>query len=249
MGHLRKHLSKIIMVAGIIGLFSLTSCSLFKNNNDGQVQLSRDALEKLEDQVDPLVEKYFNDKYGVKAVVTYKGVAGGRFLPDSSTVLYYNVKVTIDEEEYYVEVYANDNEELYIKREAYYSKAIKDRMEEWLNGYVKKTNIEEYYISFLSCSTLYFPSEFDASISAEEIIKSVGKIDDKKERPDIIFDLVIPQSEYEKNKNIESEFSELKSDVSLISGKMEVCLNVCKDDDYYKKLMAKTLFMRESKKY
>ncbi|WP_207646945.1 hypothetical protein [Ruminococcus albus] len=62
------------MAADFIGILSLSGCSLFKNNNDGQVQLSQGALEKLEDQVDPLVEKYFNDKYGVKAVVTNKGV-------------------------------------------------------------------------------------------------------------------------------------------------------------------------------
>lgn len=231
MKYLRKSLSKILSAAIVVGLLILTGCSIFKNDNNEPKKLSRPELEKLEEEVDPLVEEYFNDKYGIKAVVTHKGISGGVFLGKSKG-LYYHVTVNINEEEYFVDVYANDNEELYVKKEAYYSKVIKDRMEEWLNRYVKKTNIEEYYISFLSCSTIYFPSEFDADYSAEEIIKSAGEIEDKKERPQITFDVIIPQSEYEKISDIEREFSELKSDVSLINENMEVCLNVCKDDDY-----------------
>ncbi|ADU23025.1 hypothetical protein [Ruminococcus albus] len=235
MGQLRKHLSKIIMAAGIIGLFSLTSCSLFKNNNDGQVQLSRDALEKLEDQVDPLVEKYFNDKYGVKAVVTHKGISGGVFL-GTSKGLYYNITVNIgedgNEEKYYVNVYPKNYNELYVKSEAYYGKVIKEKMEKWIDGYVNDTNIDEYYTKFFSSSSNLFSSEYDVNASAEEIIKSVSSIEDNSERPSLIMHVCIPQREYEKNSNIENEFSELKSHIEEINGKIKLTLNIYADDDY-----------------
>ena len=174
----RKHIS-IILIVGI--LLSLTGCSFFgKNQNDPQ-GFSPIRLEKLEDTVDTVVKGYFYDKYGVEADVTYKSIAGGVFLgPDPSSVQYYLVTVNITEEgvenEYYVEVHGrevNGQDELYVKKEAYYGKVIKERMEEWLDSYMCNTDIHEYYVLYNSTISNQFPSEFAINATAEEILDEV----------------------------------------------------------------------------
>ena len=242
MKHLRKSLSIAMTGVMVLGIFSFTGCSFFKSTNESQ-GFSPIRLEKLEDTVDTVVEDYFMEKYGVEATVTHKGVAGHVFLgPDPSSVQYYHVIVNISdddiESEYYVEVHGRETEgidELYVKSDAYYGQLIKERMEEWLSGYVDATNIEKYYVSFFSSKVDCFLSEYEVTATAEEIILSVSSIEDIKERPDLTLYVCIPQSEYEKNHNIENEFSGLKNHVNEINGKITVSLNVYSDDDYLRK--------------
>lgn len=233
-----KKTRKILILCAVLwGLFSFTGCSLFNKNPQ---KFSYMRLEALEDTVEPLVSGYFNKKYGVGAVVTYKGIAGGVFLgPDPSSVQYYLVTVNVSDgsidNEYYVNVCGREVEgvdELYVKSEAYYGQVIKERMEEWLDGYVSRTNIYEHYSSFFSPATNLFSGEYDADASAEEIIKSVSSIEDNKERPELALYVTIPQGEYEKHLDIENEFLELKTYVNEINGKLNVSLNVYNDEDY-----------------
>ena len=145
---MRKFKSLIMLGVMFLGMFSFTGCSLF-NNNQNPEKFSYTRLEALEDTIEPLVSDYFNEKYGVEAVITYKGIAGGVFLgPDPSSVQYYLVTVNIADggidNKYYVDVHGREVEgvdELYVKRESYYGQMIKERMEEWLDGYVSETNI------------------------------------------------------------------------------------------------------------
>jgi len=239
--NLRKIFSIIMMALMVFGIFSMTGCSFFNTENDSQ-GFSKTRLEKLEDTVDTVVEDYFDEKYGVEAVVTYKGIAGGVFLgPDPSSVQYYLVTVNIANgdivEKYYVEVHGRETEgidELYVKSESYYGQVIKERMEEWLDEYVNNINIVEYYSSFFSAATNLFSSEYDVDASAEEIIKLVSSIGDIKERPDLTLYVIIPQSEYEKLADIENEFLELNTHINEINGKVNVSLAVYSDEDYLK---------------
>lgn len=234
---MKKTRKILILGVALWGLFSFTGCSLFNKNPQ---KFSYTQLEALEDTVEPLVSEYFNEKYGVKAVITYKGIAGGVFLgPDPSSVQYYLVTVNVADasidNEYYVNVYGREVEgvdELYVKSEAYYGQVIKERIEEWLDGYVSRTNIYEHYSSFFSPTTNQFSGEYDADASAEEIIKSVSNIEDNKERPELTLYVNIPQSEYKKHFDIENEFLELKKHVNEINGKINVILNVYNDEDY-----------------
>ena len=131
MKHLRKSLSIAMTGVVLLGLFSFTGCSFFKSTNESQ-GFSPIRLEKLEDTVDTVVEEYFMEKYGVEATVTYKNVAGNVFLgPDPSSIQYYNVTVNIADgdidNKYYVEVHGREAEEideLYVKSDAYYYKAV-----------------------------------------------------------------------------------------------------------------------------
>lgn len=241
----KKFFSELLIGGVLLGLFNLTGCSFFANNKETPQGFSPIRLEKLEDNVDTVVEDYFKEKYGVEATVTYKNIAGGVFLgPDPSSVQYYLVTVNIEEEgvenEYYVEVHGREvegHDELYVKKDAYYGKVIKERMEEWIDRYVDNTNIVEHYSSFFSATTNLFSSEYDMNYSAEDIIKSVSIIDDNKERPDLTLYIIVPQNEYEKNNNIESELLNLKSHIKEINGKVKIVLNIYADGDYYKKLI------------
>ncbi len=224
-----------------LGMFSFTGCSLF-NNNQNPEKFSYTRLEALEDTIEPLVSDYFNEKYGVEAVITYKGIAGGVFLgPDPSSVQYYLVTVNITngdvDEEYYVEVHGREVEgvdELYVKSEAYYGQVIKERMEEWLDGYVNDTNIDEYCILYHSSTSNQFSAEYDASASAEEIIKSVSSIEDNKERPSLPLYVLIPESEYEKHSNIENEFGAIRNYLVELKSKIKISVYICSNEEYEK---------------
>lgn len=233
----RKHIS-IILIVGI--LLSLTGCSFFgKNQNDPQ-GFSPIRLEKLEDTVDTVVKGYFYDKYGVEADVTYKSIAGGVFLgPDPSSVQYYLVIVNITEEgvenEYYVEVHGrevNGQDELYVKKEAYYGKVIKERMEEWLDSYMCNTDIHEYYVLYNSTISNQFPSEFAINATAEEILDDVSSIEDNKDRPSLPLYLLIPESEYKEHDSIDNEFSEVRNYLIEHNSKAKIIVLVCENDEY-----------------
>lgn len=225
-----------------LGLFSFTSCSFFNTEKDPQ-KFYKSDLEELEDTLDTVVADYFQEKYGVAATIKSKTIAGGVFLgPDPNAQQYYLVTVNISDgginDEYYVDVYGREVEgvdELYVKSEAYYGKIIKERMEEWLDGYVSSTNIYEHYSSFFSSIANQFSSEYDTDASAEEIIKSVSSIEDNIERPDLTLYVIIPQSEYKKHSDFENEFLELKNYVNEINGKVNVSLTVYNDEDYLRK--------------
>lgn len=159
-----------------LGIFSFTGCSLFKNDSDSQY-FSRTRLEKLEDTVDTVVEDYFNEKYGVEAVVTYKGIAGGIFLGyNPSSVQYYNVTVMITdndiESKYYVEVHGrvtDGADELYVKSESYFRKLMENKMIQWIDSYILQTGLKDYMIEYSGMHTC-FPSEYSTGLTAEEFI-------------------------------------------------------------------------------
>lgn len=226
----------------ILVLFSFTSCSFFNTEKDPQ-KFYKSDLEELEDTLDTVVADYFQEKYGVAATIKSKTIAGGVFLgPDPNAQQYYLVTVNISDggidNEYYVNVYGREVEgvdELYVKSEAYYGKIIKERMEEWLDGYVSEINFDEYYIKFYFGIVNQFPSEYDAAATADEIIKSVSSIEDNIERPSLKLYVVIPKSEYENHSDIENEFLELKTYVNEINGKVNVSLTVYNDEDYLRK--------------
>ena len=238
---MRKFKSLIMLGVMFLGMFSFTGCSLF-NNNQNPEKFSYTRLEALEDTIEPLVSDYFNEKYGVEAVVTYKGIAGGVFLgPDPSSVQYYLVTVNIADggidNKYYVDVHGREVEgvdELYVKRESYYGQMIKERMEEWLDGYVSETNIQEYYILYHSTMSNYFPSEYEVTATADEIIKSVSSIDDNKERPSLPLYVLIPESEYEKHSNIENEFGAIRNYLVELKSKIKISVYICSNEEYEK---------------
>ncbi|MBQ3565976.1 MAG: hypothetical protein IJA12_02240 [Oscillospiraceae bacterium] len=242
MKHLRKNFSIIsIIMTGVIlfGTFSFTGCS-FLNFGNNPNKFSITQLENLEDTVDTVVKDYFNDKYGVEAVVTYKSIAGGVFLgPDPSSVQYYLVAVNIAdgniENKYYVDVHGRETDgidELYVKRESYYGQVIKERMEEWLDRYMNNTYIDEYYILYKSVVTNYFPSEYEVNASVEEIIQSVSSIEDNKERPYLPLFIFIPESEYEKHNNMESEFDAIRNSLAKLNSGIKIIAYVCSDEEY-----------------
>lgn len=241
MKDLRKALSIAMTGVMVLGLFSFTGCSIFKSTNESQ-GFSQIRLEKLEDTVDTVVEDYFKEKYGVEATVTYKNVAGGVFLgPDPSSVQYYLVTVNITdgdiENEYYVEVHGRETEgvdELYVKSEAYYGQVIKEKMEEWLDGYVNDTKISEYYILYKFTTSNQFPGEYEVTATAEEIIKSVSSIEDNKERPSLPLYVFIPKSEYEKHSNIEDEFNVVRNNLVELNSEIKIIVYICSDEEYEK---------------
>ncbi len=229
-----------VFIAAAVCWILLSDNNSAEDNSQG---FSRTRLEKLEDTVDTVVGDYFNEKYGVEATVTYKGVAGGVFLgPDPSSVQYYHVAVNIAdgdiENKYFVDLHGREKDgidELYVKSDAYYGLVIKEKMEKWLDDYVNDTNIDEYCILYNSAETNQFPSEYEVNATAEEIINSVSIIEHNIDRPSLIFCVLIPQSEYAKHINIEDEFMKLKTHVSNINAKIKVNLIVYSDEDYLKR--------------
>ena len=125
-------------------------------------------------------------------------------------------------------------DELYVKRESYYGQMIKERMEEWLDGYVSETNIQEYYILYHSTMSNYFPSEYEVTATADEIIKSVSNIEDNKERPSLPLYVLIPESEYEKHSNIENEFGAIRNYLVELKSKIKISVYICSNEEYEK---------------
>lgn len=238
MKYLRKPLSIAMMGVMVLGLFSFTGCSFFKSKNEPQ-GFSPIRLERLEDTVDTVVEDYFKEKYGVEATVTYKNVAGGVFLgPDPSSVQYYLVTVNIAdgdiENKYYVEVHGRETEgidELYVKRESYYGQVIKERMEEWLDGYVKQTVFSDYLIEFTG-ATQCFPAECKLNLTAEDIISFVSNNENATVASSIYFILTVPKSEFEKSDNIYNEFKTLTAYLEENNCNITVQLYIYDDNDY-----------------
>lgn len=218
------------------GILIFTKCS-------GSGNSSNVDLESLEDTLDETVQSYFLEKYDANAEITYQHIAGRVFIGGyGSAKLYYllHINVTKNSEtvECVVHVYGRKTDgadELYVKKESYYGYVIKERMEKWLEGYVNKTSIDEYYTLFFTVKTILYPSEYDTNTSADEIIKSVSSIELARERPYLKLYIIIPQSEYEKHSDIQNEFSELESYVNEINAKLDVILIVYSDEDYYSK--------------
>ncbi len=237
----RNFLCSILLPFGLaaIGVACFTGC-LDQNRRGDASRISETELKQLEGEVDDVVTAYFKEKYDVQTAVTYQVIAGGVFLgPDPSAEPYYLVMATIPDsgadQAYYVNVYGrkvDGVDALYVKSEAYYGQVIGERMEKWLDAYVRRTDLETYDVSFFSSATNQFPGECDADASAEEILQSMSSIEDTKERPAFTLYVNIPQSEYQKHSDIANEFSELKKHVSEIGGRMHVSLNVYADQDY-----------------
>lgn len=161
--------------------------------------------------------------------------------PDPSSVQYYLVTVNIADgsidNKYYVNVYGREVEgvdELYVKSEAYYGQVIKERMEEWLDGYVSKTNIGEYYILYNAAISNRFPSEYEVTAAADEIIKYVSDIEDVKERPGLSFYVLIPESEYEKNTDIKNEFDAVSKHLAELKSEIKINVYICSNEEYEK---------------
>ena len=238
MKHLRKVFSIIMTGVMLFGIISFTGCS-FLNVGNNSKKFSITQLEKLEDTVDTVVEDYFNDKYGFEATVTYKNIAGGVFLgPDPSSVQYYLVTVNIAdgdiENEYYVEVHGREAEgidELYVKREAYYGQVIKEKMEEWLDGYVKQTVFSDYLIEFTG-ATQRFPAECKLNLTAEDIISFVSNNENATVASSIYFILTVPKSEFEKSDNIYNELKTLTAYLEENNCNITVQLYIYDDNDY-----------------
>lgn len=235
---MKKQERILILGMMLLSLFIFTGCSFFKSKNESQ-GFSPIRLEKLEDTVDTVVEDYFMEKYGVEATVTYKNVAGGVFLgPDPSSVQYYLVTVNIAdgdiENKYYVEVHGRETEgidELYVKRESYYGQVIKERMEEWLDGYVKQTVFSDYLIEFTG-ATQRFPAECKINLTAEDIISFVSNNDNATVASSIYFILTVPKSEFEKSDNIYNELKTLTAYLEENNCNITVQLYIYDDNDY-----------------
>ena len=226
----------ILLLCVIIGTICLTGC-----RNEVNHTISRERLNEKSGEIPSLVQSYFKDKYGenIKTSITYQVVAGGTFLGSKNNELYYHLKVNvIDGEsvlECYVNVYAElveNNWKLYVKEESYYGFIIKERMEAWLEDYLKKTNIDTYSINFFTVYTNVFPAEYEYEKSAEEIIESVGLIKENIDRPLLRLCVCIPKSEYESHSNIEDEFIGVKSEINRLQGKLELFLDVYEDENY-----------------
>ncbi len=224
------------MIIGVV-ILGFTGCSFFKTEDNSQ-GFSRIRLEKLEDTVDTVVEDYFEEKYGVEATATYKNVAGGVFLgPDPSSVQYYLVTVNISDDidnKYYVHLHGRETDgidELYVESESYYGQIIKERMEEWLNGYVKQTGFTDYLIDFTG-STQLFPAECKSDLTAEEIINITSSSENATIASSIYFVLTVPKSEYEKSKNISNELEKLACYLEENDYTITVQLQAYDDNDY-----------------
>lgn len=235
---MKKQERILILGMMLLSLFIFTGCSFFKSKNESQ-GFSPIRLEKLEDTVDTVVEDYFMEKYGVEATVTYKNVAGNVFLgPDPSSVQYYNVTVNIADgdidNKYYVEVHGRETEgidELYVKRESYYGQVIKERMEEWLDGYVKQTVFSDYLIKFTG-ATQRFPAECKLNLTAEDIISFVSNDENATVASSIYFILTVPKSEFEKSDNIYNELKTLTAYLEENNCNITVQLYIYDDNDY-----------------
>lgn len=235
---MKKQERILILGMMLLSLFIFTGCSFFKSKNESQ-GFSPIRLEKLEDTVDTVVEDYFMEKYGVEATVTYKNVAGNVFLgPDPSSVQYYNVTVNIADgdidNKYYVEVHGRETEgidELYVKRESYYGQVIKERMEEWLDGYVKQTVFSDYLIEFTG-ATQRFPAECKLNLTAEDIISFVSNDENATVASSIYFILIVPKSEFEKSDNIYNELKTLTAYLEENNCNITVQLYIYDDNDY-----------------
>lgn len=225
------------------GLIFLSGCNI-RNSDSNKPYMSREMLDEKADELPKLVQDYFEEKYGenIKTAITYQGVAGGTFLGSTEKdELYHLIKLNVYDENLVCNCYVNvhgriidDSFELYVKSESYYGYAIKERMEEWLNLQIAKTNISNYTVNFLTVSTNFYPSEYEYEKSSEEIIRSVSNIEDATLRPTLKFNITVPKSEYDKHTNIENEFTEIKSTIEKLNGKLEIWLTVYTDEDYEK---------------
>lgn len=231
---MKKFLISLLCV--ITGTICLTGC-----RNEVNHTISRERLDEKSGELPSVVQSYFEDKYGenIKTSITYQGIAGGTFLGSKKNELYYHLMVNVVDGESFVDCYVNvyaerieDNWELYVKEESYYGYIIKERMEAWLENYLKKTNIDTYSVNFFTAVTIFFPAEYEYEKSAEEIIESVGLIKENINRPLLRLCVNIPKSEYESHSNIEDEFIGVKSEINRLQGKLELFLDVYEDENY-----------------
>lgn len=234
-----KKTRKILSFAmTLLSLFNFTSCC-DSNTNKNSSHITKTELEKLEENLNDTVQDYFNEKYGVQAVITHQSIAGGVFLgPDPSAEHYYNLSINIVDGEYNVEcsaeVYgrrANKESELYVKNESYYGKLMENKMIQWIDSYILQTGLKDYMIEYSGVHTC-FPSEYSTDLTAEEFITLISKNENMSIKSSAYFILTIPVSEHEHHENLSDELCELESHLKQINGGITLYLYVYDNVDF-----------------
>ena len=229
-------LKSLLILCGIfVGLFNFTGCSYKNINNDS----SKISQIELEENLNNTVQTYFEEKYGVRAVITRQAIAGGVFLgPDPSAEQYYNLSINIIDDEYYTECRAevyerqvNNKSELYVKNESYYGKYMDNKMLSWIDSYILKTGLKDYIIEY-SGKNICFPCEYSTDLTAEKFIELISANENINIRRSAYFILTLPDSEYEKHMNLSEELYELKSDLGKFNGGITMYLIVYNDMDF-----------------
>jgi hypothetical protein len=235
---MRKIRRLLFFAIVLLSLFNFTNCC-DSDTNKNSSHITKTELEKLEDNLNDTVQDYFNEKYGVQAVITHQSIAGGVFLgPDLSADNYYNLTINIVDGEYNVEcnaeVYgrrADKESELYVKNESYYGKLMENKMIRWIDSYISKTGLKDYMIEYSGTHTC-FPSEYSTDLTAEEFITLISKNENMSIKSSAYFILTIPESEYAHHENLSDELYELKSHLKQIDGGITLHLYVYNDMDF-----------------
>jgi hypothetical protein len=222
----------------LLSLLNFTSCCDSKTNKNFS-HITKAELEKLEENLNDTVQDYFNEKYGVQAVITHQSIAGGVFLgPDSLTENYYNLTINIVDGEYNVEcsaeVYgrrANKELELYVKNESYYGKMMENEMLHWIDSYISQTGLKDYIIEYSGTHTC-FPSEYSTALTAEEFITLISKSENISIKSSAYFILTISESEHEHHENLSNELYGLESRLKQIDGGITLYLYVYDNADF-----------------
>lgn len=231
-------MKKLKMILIFVGLLSFTGC-FYRNINKNSSRITITELEELENDLDSTVHNYFEEKYGVQTVITYKSIAGGVFLgADPSAERYYNLTINIVDGEYNAEcraeVYgrrANKESELYVKNESYYGKLMENKMIQWIDSYILQTGLKDYMIEYSGTYTC-FPSEYSTDLTAEEFITLISESKNMSIKSSAYFILTIPASEHEHHENLSDELYELKSHLKQINGGITLYLYVYDNVDF-----------------
>lgn len=240
---MKKIKSMVISVMTLLLIFNFTCCSFnidMDSENDRQC-IGREMLNEKKNELPTLVQSYFEEKYGedIKTSITFQNVAGGTFLGSTpEDELYHHLIVNVINDDVISECAVNvhgriidEDLELYVKEESYYGQSISKKMIEWMDFYVKQSDLSDYIIEFTG-STQYFPAECPIDISADEIITLISGNDNISVSQSIYFILKISESEYNKNNDISNDFSNLQSYLKKIDGNITLMLNVYSDEDY-----------------
>lgn len=209
------------------------------------------SKEELEAQVPEVALEYLESKYGISfEILRYNGADGAKYGGES----YYLVCAkALDEEEteFTLNVYTTKKEdgtkELYVKSDYYYGYYIEDRMLEWMRTYLDETPLTDYWLDFRGMYSAY-PAEYSIDMTPEELMVAITSIDSKPERPHLLFEILISETERNRFSSMESVFSSVKEELLFIGGTITLEILVFTNCNYEEIVNNKTLKIEQDEK-